>query len=119
MTGWLNLDTPGGREHVGHHRVDHETKEYAREPDRHPGGLVVGDVVDTGCAVIDGRHRGCGGVVVVDEGPHAGAVTDDREPALAHPVLPHAPRRTDDRGGSAGRALDAGGERSGRVWVSP
>ena len=31
MTGWLNLYTPVGREHVGHNRVDHEKEEYARD----------------------------------------------------------------------------------------
>jgi hypothetical protein len=30
MTGWLNLNTPVGREHVGYHRVDHEKTGYAR-----------------------------------------------------------------------------------------
>jgi ISXO2-like transposase domain len=29
MTDWFNLYTPVGREYVGHHRVDHEKKEYA------------------------------------------------------------------------------------------
>jgi hypothetical protein len=31
MTGWLNRYTPVGREYVGHHRVDHEKKEYGRD----------------------------------------------------------------------------------------
>jgi ISXO2-like transposase domain len=31
MTEWLNLYTPVGCEYIGHHRVDHEKKEYVRD----------------------------------------------------------------------------------------
>src|SRR6266487_5030406 len=57
-----------------------------RQPDGDGCRLVVDDVVDAWCAVLDsgdGRGRR---VVDVDERPDATAVADDRELALAHEV---------------------------------
>jgi hypothetical protein len=64
MTDWLNLYTPVGSEYVGHHRVDHERKEYVRD------GWITTDTVEGSsastvapavvprCSRRSGRRRG-------------------------------------------------------------
>ena len=63
-----------GAQRVGQHR-----QELA-----HRRGLVVDHVVEAGLAALDRGHGGRGGVVDVDQRPHAPAVADDRELALEH-----------------------------------
>ena len=54
------------------------------QPFAHRRGVVVDDVVDRRSLVVE-REHGCRcGVLKVDPGRDAGAVADDRQPALAH-----------------------------------
>jgi len=60
MTGWLNLYTPVGREHVGHNRVDHEKEEYARDGRRIAYACrpeLLWDIHDTAAYAGDFHYR--------------------------------------------------------------
>src|SRR5215208_5117939 len=58
-----------------------------RQPLGDRRGIVVDYVVDTATAVLYCRHRRLRGVGDVDERPHAAAVADQREPALADHLI--------------------------------
>ena len=73
---------PSQRGHVPR-RLGAERRRDRGQPLRDRRRLVVDDVVDPAAAVLDRGHGGVGGILDVDERPHARAVADDGEAALA------------------------------------
>jgi hypothetical protein len=77
-----------------------------RQPLRRRGGLVVDDVVDAGCALLEREHRRGRSILEVDERGDAVAPPDDRELPFAdrldQPVVVRAVEPAVPQDGSAG-----------------
>src|SRR5690554_1062353 len=87
-----------------------------RQPDGDGSGLVVDDVVDTGCAAIHCRYRCAGDVLYVDERPDAGPVAHDGDHTFTDHVGDGAVpgdsgSRSVEEAATQGESFDVGGHR--------